>query len=222
MSYMNKNGDQILISSAQVRAARGLLNWTQSELANRCNLTKATIANIENEKHHLTSKTANKIHNAFTNAKIEFLVNDGLRNKVDIIKTLDGKDGLLYLLNDIYESVKEVGGCIKVSGIEKNSINKLIEEEYISMHENRMEKVNNLSYKILTSNKDSNIDDKKYKEYRQIPAEYFFPLPIFIYDRKVAFVIFDPLRILLIENFHIFLVNSNQFDMIWDNLSKDI
>ena len=69
---MNKNGDQILISSAQVRAARGLLNWTQSELAARCNLTKATIANIENEKHHLTSKTANKIHNAFTNAKIEF------------------------------------------------------------------------------------------------------------------------------------------------------
>ncbi len=50
----------------------------------------------------------------------------------------------------------------------------------------------------------------------------FFPLSIFIYDRKVAFVIFDPLRILLIENFHIFLVNSNQFDMIWDNLSKDI
>ena len=139
-----------------------------------------------------------------------------------IIKTLDGKDGFLYLLNDIYESVKEVGGCIKVSGIEKNSISKLIEEEYISMHENRMEKINNLSYKILTSNKDSNIDDKKYKEYRQIPAEYFFPLPIFIYDRKVAFVTFDPLRVLLIENFHIFLVNSNQFDMIWDNLSKDI
>ena len=47
-------------------------------------------------------------------------------------------------------------------------------------------------------------------------------LVIFIYDRKVAFVIFDPLRVLLIENFHIFLVNSNQFDMIWDNLSKDI
>ena len=28
-------------------------------------------------------------------------------------------------------------------------------------------------------------NNKKYKEYRQIPAEYFFPLPIFIYDRKV-------------------------------------
>ena len=34
---------------------------------------------------------------------------------------------ILYLLNDIYESVKEVGGCIKVSGIEKNS-SKLIEK----------------------------------------------------------------------------------------------
>ena len=39
-----KQVDQISISSAQVRAARGLLNWTQSELADRCSLTKATIA----------------------------------------------------------------------------------------------------------------------------------------------------------------------------------
>ena len=69
---MSRNDGQIQISSAQVRAARGLLNWTQSELAARCNLTKATIANIENEKHHLTSKTANKIYKAFTDAKIEF------------------------------------------------------------------------------------------------------------------------------------------------------
>ncbi|WP_236870428.1 helix-turn-helix domain-containing protein [Candidatus Bandiella numerosa] len=41
------SNNQVMISSAQVRAARGLLNWTQSELADRCNLTKATIANIE-------------------------------------------------------------------------------------------------------------------------------------------------------------------------------
>ena len=111
--------------------------------------------------------------------KLNFLVNDGLRNKIDIIKTLNGKEGFLYLLNDIYESVKEVGGCVKASGIEKNTINKLIEKEYMIMHESRMEKVKNLRYKILISDKDDNIDKQPYKEYRQISAEYFFPLPIF-------------------------------------------
>ena len=222
MFDIGKNDHQIIMSSAQVRAARGLLNWTQSELANRCSLTKATIANIENEKHHLTSKTANKIHQAFKNAKVEFLVNDGIRSKFDIIKTLDGREGFIYLLNDIYDSVKDAGGSVKISGIEKKSLAKMLDKEYFEMHENRMQKVKNLSCKILISDRDDDVDHQNYKEYRQIPSEYFFPLPIYIYDRKIAFVIFDPLRVLLIENFHLFLVNSNQFDMIWDNISKKL
>jgi transcriptional regulator with XRE-family HTH domain len=219
---MSKSNDQVMISSAQVRAARGLLNWTQSELADKCNLTKATIANIENDKHHLTSKTANKIHQAFRSAKVEFLINDGIRSKFDIVKTLDGSEGVIYLLNDIYDSVKDVGGCVKISGIEKKSLIKIIDNEYLEMHENRMEKVNNLSSKILSSDEAEDIEYKSYREYRQIPSEYFFPLPIYIYDRKVAFVMLDPLRVLLIENFHLFLVNSNQFDMIWDNIAKKL
>ena len=219
---MSKSNDQVMISSAQVRAARGLLNWTQSELADKCNLTKATIANIENDKHHLTSKTANKIHQAFRSAKVEFLINDGIRSKFDIVKTLDGREGVIYLLNDIYDSVKDVGGCVKISGIEKKSLIKIIDNEYLEMHENRMEKVNNLSSKILSSDEAEDIEYKSYREYRQIPSEYFFPLPIYIYDRKVAFVMLDPLRVLLIEIFHLFLVNSNQFDMIWDNIAKKL
>ena len=219
---MSKSNDQVMISSAQVRAARGLLNWTQSELADKCNLTKATIANIENDKHHLTSKTANKIHQAFRSAKVEFLINDGIRSKFDIVKTLDGREGVIYLLNDIYDSVKDVGGCVKISGIEKKSLIKIIDNEYLEMHENRMDKVNNLSSKILSSDEAEDIEYKSYREYRQIPSEYFFPLPIYIYDRKVAFVMLDPLRVLLIENFHLFLVNSNQFDMIWDNIAKKL
>ena len=216
------SNNQVMISSAQVRAARGLLNWTQSELADRCNLTKATIANIENDKHHLTSRTANKIYQAFKGAKVEFLINDGIRSKFDIVKTLDGREGVIYLLNDIYDSVKDVGGCVKISGIEKKSLPKIIDNEYFEMHENRMEKVNNLSSKILTSNGAEDIEYKSYREYRQIPFEYFFPLPIYIYDRKVAFVMLDPLRVLIIENLHLFLVNSNQFDMIWDNIAKKL
>ena len=219
---MGKSHDHIMMSSAQVRAAGGLLNWTQSELANRCSLTKATIANIENEKHHLTSKTANKIHQAFKNAKVEFLVNDGIRSKFDIIKTLDVREGFIYLLNDIYDSVKDTVGCVKISGIEKKSLAKMLDKEYFEMHENRMQKVKNLSCKILISDRDDDVDHQNYKEYKQIPSEYFFPLPIYVYDRKVAFVIFDPLRVLLIENFHLFLVNSKQFDMIWDNISKKL
>ena len=214
--------DQISISSAQVRAARGLLNWTQSELAERCDLTKATIANIENEKHHLTSKTATKIFQAFSNAKIEFLGNEGLRNKMDVIKTLEGRVGLTILFDEIYESVRKKGGFIKVSGVDESLFQEMLDSNYISMHSNRMQKVKNLRFRALISNKDCNVHAKKYVEYAAIPFEYFFPLPIYIYDRKVAFVAFDPLRVVFVENFNLFLAHSNQFDLIWEKASNPL
>jgi transcriptional regulator with XRE-family HTH domain len=216
---MSNQIEQVLISSAQVRSARGLLNWTQSELADRCKLTKATIANIENEKHHLTSKTANKIYQAFTNANIEFFANNGLRNRVDVIKTIEGKSGCYFLLDDIYESVKKNGGSVKVSGVDENLIQEVLDKEHVMMHVNRMQKVKNLNFQVIISNRDFNPYARKYAKYRSLPSEYFFPLPIYIYNRKVAFLIFDPLRVLLIENFHLYLVHSNQFDMIWEKIS---
>ncbi|WPX96018.1 helix-turn-helix transcriptional regulator [Candidatus Bandiella euplotis] len=213
--------DQVLISSAQVRAARGLLNWTQSELADRCNLTKATIANIENEKHHLTSKTADKIYQAFTEANIEFLGNDGLRSKVEVIKVFEGKNGVHMLLDEVYESVKENGGCVKVSGIDENLLQETLDKDYIAMHINRMQRVKNLTFQVLISNRDFNPYARKYVEYRAVPSEYFFPLPIYIYDRKVAAIIFNPIRVILIENFHLFLAHSNQFEMVWEMISGE-
>ena len=217
-----KQVDQISISSAQVRAARGLLNWTQSELADRCSLTKATIANIENEKHHLTTKTANKIFQAFSNAKIEFLGSDGLRNKVDVIKTLEGKAGLGFLLDDVYESVRRNGGCVKVSGVDETLLEEILDANYVSMHVNRMQKIKNLNFQVLISDRDFNPYSRKYIAYKAVPSEYFFPLPIYIYDRKVAFVVFDPLRVIVVENFNLFLAHLNQFDMIWEEIGKPL
>ncbi|MFQ3307245.1 MAG: transcriptional regulator with XRE-family HTH domain [Candidatus Midichloriaceae bacterium] len=216
------SGDQILMSSAQVRAARGLLNWTQSELASRCGLTKATIANIENEKHHLTSNSAKKLFSAFTEAKVEFLLDGGLRNKIDLIKTLEGEKGFCNLLDDIYGSVKDNGGCIKASGVDESLIEEKVNQDYINMHINRMSKVKDLKFDVLISDKDSNPSARSYVKYRTLPAEYFFPLQIYMYDKKVAFVIFDPLRVIIIENFHIFLVHSNQFDMMWEKVSSAV
>jgi transcriptional regulator with XRE-family HTH domain len=210
------------VSSAQIRAARGFLGWTQSDLADRCDLTKATIANIENNKHHLTTKTAKKIADAFNNANIEFLGSDGIRNKTDLINVWDGSEGFLRLLQDVYDSVKNNGGCVKTSGVDESLLEKSLDRDYIEMHVKRMSKINNLSFKVLISSRDYNPLAKSYAQYKTIPGQYFFPVPIYIYNRKVAFVVFDPLRVYVIENFNLFLVHGNQFDMVWEKLGSPI
>ncbi len=69
------------ISPAQCRAARGLLNWTQGELADRVGVAVKTIRNFETgrRKPHGLSRSA--IKQAFEQAGIEFFEDDGLRLK---------------------------------------------------------------------------------------------------------------------------------------------
>ena len=69
------------ISSAQCRAARGLLNWTQGELAAKVGVAVKTIRDFETgrRKPHGLSRAA--IKQALEQAGIEFLDGDGVRRR---------------------------------------------------------------------------------------------------------------------------------------------
>jgi len=54
-----------LLSPEQCRAARGLLDWTQEELAERANVSRSTIRDFENGRHCLHSVTAAQVVAAF-------------------------------------------------------------------------------------------------------------------------------------------------------------
>lgn len=209
---MDKN---ILLTSAHVRAARGLLNWTQSELANECGLTKATIANIENNKHHLTSKSAGKILRAFLNAKVEFIGNLGVKVKEDVIKILEHKIGFQTLLSEMYNSVAKNGGLIRASGIDERLLQQILDPEVIDMHVNRMEKVPNLDFRVLINEEDYNPLGRNYANYRAVPSKYFVPIPIYIYDNKIAYITYNPIKVFIIENLDLYRAHFNQFDFMW-------
>jgi len=53
------------LSPEQCRAARGLLGWTQEELAERAKVSRSTIRDFENERHSLNPGTAAQVVAAF-------------------------------------------------------------------------------------------------------------------------------------------------------------
>jgi DNA-binding XRE family transcriptional regulator len=55
-----------------VRAARGLLKWTQDELASRAGVTITTISYWENERVKPSEETKIQVRRAFEEAGIEF------------------------------------------------------------------------------------------------------------------------------------------------------
>ena len=60
------------MTSAQVRAARGLLNWTVRDLAARAGVHRNTITNIETGKYAGDSETLTAIRRAFEKGGVEF------------------------------------------------------------------------------------------------------------------------------------------------------
>jgi DNA-binding XRE family transcriptional regulator len=67
-----------VISIAQIRAARGLLKWTQASLAHQAGLSTVTLNMIENEAAHPRGRTIARIDAVLESGGVEFLTEDGL------------------------------------------------------------------------------------------------------------------------------------------------
>jgi len=63
----------IPIQPAQSRAARGLLDWTQSDLAEAAEVAFQTVRNFERRRHETNRSTLAAIRRAFENAGVRFI-----------------------------------------------------------------------------------------------------------------------------------------------------
>ena len=70
-----------MISSEQCRAARGLLNWTQAELAEKSKVAKQTLADFERGARKPYERTLADIKKTLEEAGVEFLPSHGIRMK---------------------------------------------------------------------------------------------------------------------------------------------
>lgn len=66
-----------MITPAQCRAARGLLDWSQSELADRSGVGCSTIRSFENGRHALMRSNSRLLRATFEEAGVRFLDGEG-------------------------------------------------------------------------------------------------------------------------------------------------
>ncbi len=64
---------KLTIEPSQCRAARGLLAWTQADLANRAGVTLPTISDFENEKRTPHQNNLAAIRRALEDAGVKFI-----------------------------------------------------------------------------------------------------------------------------------------------------
>lgn len=173
-----------------MRGARGLLNWSQSELSKRTGISTTSIGNIEAGNTQPREATMKLIRQAFENAGIEFIGTEGMRLKNDTIDIYEGQEGFNNFFDFVYQNSLSESPEILACNIDENLFLKWAGDK-APEHMKRMQAINGLSFKVLLKEGDMNFAASDYAEYKWLKKELFSSVPFYIFGTKLAIMLFE-------------------------------
>jgi DNA-binding XRE family transcriptional regulator len=79
---MRQGQDTPILSPELCRAARGLLDWTQSDLAEAAEVSRSTIRDFEGHRHDIHRATSAQLRRAFEDNAVVFVMVDDIGSGV--------------------------------------------------------------------------------------------------------------------------------------------
>ena len=215
-----------MITAAQLRAARGLLDWTRSDLAKAASVSPETIKNIEHGTFRPQENTADAITRAFAAHGVEFTEDEGVRRSLNKVYTFKGLPGFKDFLDDVYQAaLKQNEGAdidkpICLCNVDDRFFIKHL-HDYSLIHAARMSALSNkVKVKILIKDKASlQIPEADYREYRQTEATDG-NVPFYVYGDKLGILIFEEGKepqIVVIFSSIVAKAYRDQFSILWKN-----
>jgi len=208
-----------MISIAQIRAARALLNWNQEVMAKAAGISKPAIANIERGKVMPRVETLQVIQKTLENAGIEFTDGSGVRLRGEILEVqiFDGNNAIFRLWEDMQQTLSH-GGVRLISGVDERIFDKVAGKERFRQVLEKFAKTG-ITSRILALHGDQYFVEPV-SHYRWVSKALFSQVPYFIYADKYAILLTEPQqRVVLIENATIADSYRKQFNAIWDQAS---
>lgn len=211
-----------MITTAQIRGARGILNWSQGDLCERTGISATSIGSIENGLTQARESTLDNIQKAFEDAGIEFLPNDGIRKKSGEVRIFQGRSAFWDFYEDIYKTLIASGGEVVVSNVDERKFEKWLGPDNLAIHVARVKKLEGISYKILLREGDDYfIATSDFGEYRWMPTNFFSSVPFYVYGQKLAILLFaaEP-TVIVIDYPSVAEAYRSQFDAFWEMSKK--
>ncbi|MCE2993406.1 MAG: helix-turn-helix domain-containing protein [Alphaproteobacteria bacterium] len=206
-----------MITSAQIRAARGLLDWSQADLASFAGIGTGTIHNIEHGRSAISEEMDKKIRLTFERAGVVLIGNRGVSFGEPSLKTIFGVENLIEVIHDVEKYVLTERGIIRISGLDEIRFRHALGLEFTDAYIKKINEIPRTDYRIITS---KNYDDYRvpYAKYRILDQEFFLPTPTYIYGHKVVFILWQSDQIIVIENSELAYMLAKQFDYMWEQL----
>jgi transcriptional regulator with XRE-family HTH domain len=204
------------VTTAQIRGARGLLDWSQAELSKRTGISTTSIGNIESGNTQPRESTLFLIRKAFEDAGAEFLPDNGVRMRAGHVKVYTGRSGYLEFFDDVYTTLLDDESDVYVSNVDERKFLKW-HGELTQEHHEKMKTINHIHYKILLQEGDDYFP-AKYAEYRWMPREHFSSVPFYVYGKRLGIMLFDnEPTIIVMEYPAVADAYRMQFISMWDH-----
>jgi hypothetical protein len=100
-----------MLSPAQSRAARGLLDWSRRQLARVADVDISAIQEFETQEGQLPAALGNALQQAFENAGIVFIPEDGGGAGVRFQKPLETSADLTHRIDTIEDNLAKTEGA---------------------------------------------------------------------------------------------------------------
>lgn len=217
------------ITTAQIRGARGILNWSQQDLAQRTGISATSIGAIENNQTTPRESTLATIRKTFETGGIEFIGLDGVRLQTSYVKRLRGGQGFSDFLDDVYQTAvlhgtKEKPVEVFLSNVVHENWIKWMGAEKWKNHTDRMTKDKDImDVRIIVKENDTNFPAIAYSKYKWFPEELFNDKSFYSYHDKLAFLDFkeDDVEIVIMNQPAFAEGYRTLFRIAWDNLASD-
>jgi transcriptional regulator with XRE-family HTH domain len=211
------------ISSKQIRGARGILNLSQKELAEKAHLSVNSLNNIEREVGSPRMDSMQAIKDALTREGIEFLEKDGVRLAGEQleIERIEGTDIVIHIYEEWFRAFPAGHGEVLIMGKDNRRFhhhNPDLLAAYKKFENFALK--NDIVERAIFLENDTNFLSVR-NVYRWVPRELFGEVPMTIYGNNVAIILWGPpSRMIIIRNPGIAETFRRQFEAVWSLAKK--
>ncbi len=205
------------ITIPQIRGARGLLGWSQDDLARRSGISGTSVGSIEKTYTTPRKNTLEILKKTLESGGIEFLPNQGVRMRSGDVRIFLGKEGYLSFFADVYDTIESSENKeVFVSNVDERNFVKWHGVEG-DAHVERMQSIKDVQYRILLQEGDNFFPASDYAKYKWLPKDLFASVPFYVYGEKLAIMLFgDEPTIIVLDYPAVAQAYRVQFEGLWN------
>ena len=203
------------MTPALIRAARGLLNWQQQDLATEAGLSLSAVNNYERGLGKTRAATLKAMSSALEASGIEFLPNGGLRHADETsgVQRFSGAEFIEKMNKDIYASIRKPGQEILTCSVDESQwfagdVRKTSEHYYKWRTKMMVKEL----YLIAEGNA---VFESPRTHYRFLPPSLIGKITYVIYADRIALIAWRKKQVFILRGKQLVDPFREQFKFLW-------